>query len=67
MTDTPNIPADLYDAISRAMSQPQANTESVARAVMDVYGQRSKRERMHMVMDGCISEMQRIKDEARND
>lgn len=71
MTNKPNIPDGLYKAIERVMDEhsawiarpSRASTEAVARAAMNYYSQRSKRERMAVVMDGCIAEMQRIRDE----
>lgn len=65
MTDA-NIPTELYKAIEKALddnsawiARPSAAvTEAVARAVMGI----SKRQQMHMVMDGAIAAMRSIKD-----
>lgn len=68
---TANISSELYKAIERALdansawiARPSpAITEAVARAAMDFFGKRTKRQQMHMVMDGAIAALKAIKND----
>ncbi|MFZ5783947.1 MAG: hypothetical protein ACOY4R_27430 [Pseudomonadota bacterium] len=70
MTNAPNIPAGLYQSIERVLDDNSAwiarpspaVTEAVARAAMDYFSRHSRREQMHMVMDGAITALRKIKE-----